>query len=480
VSLPAARRPAPAPVAERDELALAMDRACGARPIEGNRIDLYSESPRALDAMLELVARAERWIHFENYIIRGDRTGRRFADALAARARAGVRVRVLYDALGSLGTSRGFWRRLAQAGVEVRAFHPLLSLRPFDVLSRDHRKLVVGDGTHAMTGGLCVGDEWAGDPARQRLPWRDTMLAISGSAVPALDRAFGRVWRRAGVPLPPDERVGSAEATGGCTARIVEGVPGRARIYRAVQLLAAGAAQRLWITDAYLIPPAALYASLLDAARDGVDVRLLVPGTSDIPVLRNFTRVGYRELLRAGVRVFEYQGPMLHAKTLLADRRWARVGSSNLNVSSLLTNYELDVVVESETLTDALADQFERDLAAGREIALMARRRGRLPARLMGTPAAAGDPLTTTGEHKRSGYELGAVAVVALRRVAGGLRRAIAWTAALTCAGLGALLLLFPRVTSIVLAAGTFWLAATFGLYALERRRAREYDDDGL
>ena len=480
MSLPAARRPAPAPVAERDELALAMDRACGARPIEGNRIDLYSESPRALDAMLELVARAERWIHFENYIIRGDRTGRRFADALAARARAGVRVRVLYDALGSLGTSRGFWRRLAQAGVEVRAFHPLLSLRPFDVLSRDHRKLVVGDGTHAMTGGLCVGDEWAGDPARQRLPWRDTMLAISGSAVPALDRAFGRVWRRAGVPLPPDERVGSAEATGGCTARIVEGVPGRARIYRAVQLLAAGAAQRLWITDAYLIPPAALYASLLDAARDGVDVRLLVPGTSDIPVLRNFTRVGYRELLRAGVRVFEYQGPMLHAKTLLADRRWARVGSSNLNVSSLLTNYELDVVVESETLTDALADRFERDLSAGREIALMARRRGRLPARLMGTPATAGDALTTTGEHKRSGYEIGAVAVVALRRVAGGLRRAIAWTAALTCAGLGALLLLFPRVTSIVLAAGTFWLAATFGLYALERRRAREYDDDGL
>src|SRR3989442_1699725 len=395
-----------------------MDRACGARPIEGNRIDLYSESPRALDAMLELVARAERWIHFENYIIRGDRTGRRFADALAARARAGVRVRVLYDALGSLGTSRGFWRRLAQAGVEVRAFHPLLSVRPFDVLSRDHRELVVGDGTHAMTGGLCVGDEWAGAPARQRLPWRDTMRAISGSAVPALDRAFGRVWRRAGVPLPPDERVGSAEATGGCTARIVEGVPGRARIYRAVQLLAAGAAQRLWITDAYLIPPAALYASLLDAARDGVDVRLLVPGTSDIPVLRNFTRVGYRELLRAGVRVFEYQGPMLHAKTLLADRRWARVGSSNLNVSSLLTNYELDVVVESETLTDALADQFERDLAAGREIALMARRRGRLPARLMGTPATAGDALTTTGEHKRSGYELGAVAVVALRRVA--------------------------------------------------------------
>src|SRR2546428_9487528 len=202
VSLPAAR--GPALVAERDELALAMDRACGARPIEGNSIELYSESPRALDAMLELIARAERWVHFENYIIRGDRTGRRFADALEARARAGVPVRVLYDALGSLGTPRRFWRRLRQAGVEVRAFHPLLSLRPFELLSRDHRKLVVADGTHAMTGGLCVGDEWAGDPARRRLPWRDTMLPVRGSAGAALGRPVRpRLWVARRPPPPP-------------------------------------------------------------------------------------------------------------------------------------------------------------------------------------------------------------------------------------------------------------------------------------
>ena len=480
MSLPAARRPAPAPVAERDELALAMDRACGARPIDGNRIDLYSESPRALDAMLELVARAERWIHFENYIIRGDRTGRRFADALAARARAGVRVRVLYDALGSLGTSRGFWRRLAQAGVEVRAFHPLLSLRPFDVLSRDHRKLVVADGTHAVTGGLCVGDEWAGDPARRRLPWRDTMLAISGSAVPALDRAFGRVWRRAGVPLPPDELVGSAEATGGCTARIVEGVPGRARIYRAVQLLAAGAAQRLWITDAYLIPPAALYASLLDAARDGVDVRLLVPGTSDIPVLRNFTRVGYRELLRAGVRVFEYQGPMLHAKTLVADRRWARVGSSNLNVSSLLGNYELDLVAEGDGLTATLATQFLHDMTQSREIVLMARRRLPLPPKLVdaaAVPAASPLPTPAPVPYKRSLRERQAAAAVALMQAAGAARRMLAGAAAALFFIIGVMLIILPLMTSTVLAVGalatSFWVAG----YALALRRRRRESD---
>src|SRR5437899_8863861 len=231
-----------------------------------------------------------------------------------------------------------------------------------------------------MSGGLCVGVEGVGGPARCRLPWRDTMLAVRGSAVPALDRAFGRVWRRAGAPLPPDELAASVDGAGGCTARVVEGVPGGARVYRAVQLLAAGAARRLWITDAYLVPPAPLYASLLDAARGGVDVRVLVPGTSDLPVVRNFTRVGYRELLQAGVRIFEYQGPMIHAKTLVADARWARVGSSNLNVSSLLTNYELDVVAECDELARALGEQFLRDLAVSREIVLLPRPR-RLPSK---------------------------------------------------------------------------------------------------
>jgi cardiolipin synthase A/B len=203
-----------------------------------------------------------------------------------------------------------------------------------------------------------------------------------------------------------------------------------------------------------------------------------VPGASDLPVLRNFTRVGYRALLRAGVRVFEWQGPMLHAKTLLVDRRWARVGSTNLNVSSLLTNYELDLVAECEELTDALAAQFRRDLAFSREVVLRPRRL-RLPPRLVGAPAVPSAEAVRPVPHKRSGYELGAVAVVAVRRVAGGARRAIAWTAVGACLGLGTLLLVFPQVMSITLAAGAFSLALVFGLFALERRRSREEAADG-
>ena len=465
-------RVAPAPP---DELSRAIDRAAGARPIGGNRLEHYPDSPRALDAMVAAIVAARATIHFENYIIRDDATGRRFADVLAERARAGVRVRVLYDALGSLGTSHRYWRGLRQAGAEVRAFHPLLTPRPFELLQRDHRKLLATDGEWAMIGGLCIGDEWAGDPARGRRPWRDTMVAVSGPAAAALDGAFARIWSRAGPALPPDELASDPAPCGSSIVRVVEGMPGRARVYRAVQLLAATAAERLWITDAYLIAPATLYASLIDAARSGVDVRLLVPGASDLPILRNFTRVGYRDLLRAGVRVFEYQGPMIHAKTMLVDRRWARVGSSNLNVSSLLTNYELDLAAECEALTGELADQFRRDLASSREIVLQARRL-LLPPKLVGAPAAQSKP-ASDAPHKRSGYELGAVAVVALRRVAGGLRRAMASTAALASAGIGILLLAFPRIMSGVLAAGAFAVALAFGLYAFERRRSRDADD---
>ena len=474
MSVPTRRRAGAPPVGRRDDLALAIDRAAGAQPIAGNQLEHYAHSPSALDAMVSQIAAARRWVHFENYIIRDDATGRRFAAALIERARAGLPVRVLYDALGSLGTSHRYWRALAQAGVEVRPFHPLLTRHLTELLSRDHRKLLVTDGTRAMLGGLCIGDEWAGDPARRRHPWRDTMVAVTGPAAAAFDRVFARIWRRVGDPLPPDQAVTDPEPQGTSTARVVEGEPGRARVYRAVQLLAATATRRLWITDAYLIPPAPLYASLLDAARGGVDVRLLVPGTSDLPVLRSATRGGYRQLLRAGVRIFEYQGPMLHAKTLLVDQRWARVGSSNLNVSSLLTNYELDLVAECEHLTGELAAQFHRDLAASREIVLEPRR-GPLPARLVGTPAAASQ--VPTAPHRRSSYEVGAVAVVALRRVAGGLRRPVAGTAALACLGAGALLLVVPRLMGIVFATGAFLLAIALGMYALERRRARDVDD---
>jgi cardiolipin synthase len=473
----AASRAIRAAVAPADELALAIERTASARAIAGNTLQQHPDSPAAIEAILAVIAAAQDWIHFENYIIRSDRTGRMIADALADRSRAGVRVRVLYDALGSFGTGPRFWRALRRAGVEVRPFHPILTGHPFDLFVRDHRKLVVADGTTAMVGGLCIGDEWAGDPARGRQAWRDTMVTVRGPAAAALDATFADVWSRTGPPLDSAERNADPKPCGEVAVQVVAGLPFEGRMYRATELIAAAARERLWITDAYLVPPATLYAALLEAARNGVDVRLLVPGASDLPILRSFTRVGYREMLRAGVRVFEWLGPMIHAKTLVADRHWARVGSSNLNVSSLLGNFELDLLTDDPAAAEELAAQFRRDLQTSREVVLRPRHR-MLPPRLVGTAHEELDGrMGSSLPRVPSGYQLGAVAVVALRRVAGGLRRAIAGTAALLFLLIGALLLVFPRVMGIVLAAGAFWLSLGFGVYAFGRRRARERED---
>jgi cardiolipin synthase len=460
----------------------ALDRATGARPIPGNIVRHISISSDALDTMLEMIAGAERTVHFENYIIQDDNTGSRFATAWAERARAGVRVRILYDAFGCRSTSGRFWRELRSSGVDVRPFRPIWTSGPIEAFSRDHRKLLVVDSERAMTGGLCIGDEWAGDPQNGRECWRDTMIVICGPAVAALEASFGRMWARAGRPLPEDETAPAPEECGPSAVRVVEGLPGQSRIYRAVQLLAAAVTERLWITDAYLVAPPPLYASFVDAARGGVDVRLLLPGTSDIPIVRIFTRGGYRELLHAGARIFEYRGPMLHAKTLVGDHEWSRVGSSNLNVSSLLGNYELDLVAEHEGLTATVATQFLHDMTRSREIVLMARRRLRLPPKLVAAAAVSPSHTvvpsqTPVPQHKRTLRERQAIAVVALMQVAGGTRRMLAGTAAVAFLVMGVMLVLFPIVTSTVLAVGalatSLWLA---GVAVARRRRRRESD----
>lgn len=451
----------------------ALDRATGARPIPGNTVRHISISTDALDTMIAMIASAERTVHFENYIIHDDRTGSRFAAALVARARAGVRVRVLYDAFGCLGTGRAYWRELRSHGVDVRPFRPIWSTGPIAALSRDHRKLLVVDGERAMTGGLCIGDEWAGDPTNGRACWRDTMVEVCGPAVAALEGAFGRMWARAGRALPEHEITPEPKECGPSAVRVVEGFPGQSRIYRAVQLLAAAVTERLWITDAYLMAPPPLYAAFVDAARSGVDVRLMLPGTSDIPIIRIFTRTGYRELLHAGARIFEYRGPMLHAKTFVGDHEWARVGSSNLNVSSLLGNYELDLVAEHDGMTATLARQFLHDMGHSREVVLMARRRLPLPPRLVDTTAVQEPP----PQHKRSMRERQAVAAIALMAAAAGARRTLAGAAATVFLVVGVMLILFPIVTSTVLAvcalATSVWIA---GFVVARRRRRRESD----
>lgn len=449
----------------------AMTRAAGSRPIPGNRVTPLIDGQDAYRAMREAIAGARHWIHFENYIIRSDEVGWEFANLLAAQARAGVRVRVLYDWVGSFATSRRYWRFLRDAGVEVRAFNPFRFLNVVGVFSRNHRKLVVADGRRAVTGGLCIGCEWTGS-GKPEEAWRDTAVEIIGPASAVLDQAFGVTWGAAGGVIPAGELAAEVSVSGGADVRVIAGEPGLERAYRVIELLAAGAVERLWITDAYLVAPPRLFQALRDAARDRVDVRLLVPGTSDIPLVRNLTRIGYRDLLAAGVRIFEWDGPMLHAKTITSDGRWVRVGSSNINPASLVGNYELDVLIEDPAVAEPLEAQLRKDVLQSREVS---RRPIRGPQRIsqrLPTALTRSEPASPV-RYRRPAREIRQRAVVALRTLAGSARRSVFGPLSILLVLLASLFILLPRPMAYAFGGLCVWFAIGAAWEAF-RRRARD------
>jgi cardiolipin synthase A/B len=220
--------------------------------------------------------------------------------------------------------------------------------------------------------GMCIGDEWAGRPDQAIPPWRDTGVDFRGPVAAQVDRAFSRTWALTGPPLPPDEVPDPRESGryGDVGVRVVEGEPGRSRIYRLTQMIAVGVERRLWITDPYFVAPPAMNESLASAARDGVDVRIIVPAYNNWPIVGGMSRAGYRYLLEAGVRLFEWEGPMIHAKTTVADGAWSRIGSTNMNMASLLGNWELDVVMLDRGFAAGMEALFLQDLAASVEVTI--------------------------------------------------------------------------------------------------------------
>ncbi|MDQ0007973.1 cardiolipin synthase [Luteibacter jiangsuensis] len=358
----------------------ALSRSAGAPLIGGNAVELLIDAQAHFDAWLAAIAAARRHVFLENYIIRDDRVGKAFRDALVERAKAGVFVAVIADWVGCLGQSRSsFWAPLREAGGQVRIYNPPTLGSSFGWVSRDHRKVLVVDGEVGFLSGVCLSEKWLGDPGRQVPPWRDTGVMLRGPAIAEIEHAFADSWREAGEPLPEDERLrplSSLATAGDVSLRVIATQPSTAGMYRLDQMVAAMARQTLWLTDAYFVGVAPYVQALCAAARDGVDVRLLVPGSSDIPMVASMSRSGYRPLLKAGIRVFEWNGSMLHAKTAVADGRWARVGSSNLNIASWLGNREIDVAVEDAGFATRLATQYEADLENATEI-LLRRRRSR-------------------------------------------------------------------------------------------------------
>ena len=355
----------------------ALSRSAGAPLLGGNTVELLIDGEAHFASWLAAIRGAQRCVLLENYIIRDDAVGRAFRDALAERARAGVFVAVVADWMGCLGQSgHTFWQPLRAAGGEVRIFNPPQLGQPFGWISRDHRKLLVVDGTQGFLSGVCISAKWLGDARRGVPPWRDTGVALRGPVVAEMQAAFAQSWAETGAELPPFAATGDS-AGGNVALRLIATQPASAGIYRLDQMIAALARKTLWLTDAYFVGTAPYVQALTAAARDGVDVRLLVPGTSDIPMVASLSRSGYRPLLQAGIRVFEWNGSMLHAKTAVADGQWARVGSSNLNLASWLSNREIDVAIEDAGFAAQLAAQYEQDLGHATEIVLSPRRHRR-------------------------------------------------------------------------------------------------------
>jgi len=345
---------------------------------ENNRISLMKNGPDTYDDWLAAIARAKRWIHLDNYIIADDEVGYRFARALSAKAKEGVSVRVLHDWFGCMNVPRSFWRGMREAGVEVKAVNPPASGPPLGAIRRDHRKLLAVDGEYASTGGVCIADGWLVTSPETGLPYRDTAVSVRGPVVADINRAFTSLWAEMVEELPDEERPepGAVQAAGDTPARLVIQEPRRMRTLRMLELLTAGVQERLWITDPYFLSMPILTQSLMATARDGVDVRVLTPATNNIAWIGSVSRAGYRQFLEAGVRIFEYGGPMIHAKTLVADGWLSKVGSTNLNFSSLVANWEIDLLVEDDDFASQMEELFEDDVSKSREVRLESSGRG--------------------------------------------------------------------------------------------------------
>ncbi len=370
----------------RSVLFLGM-RLTGLPPRAGNRVELLLDNERAFDSKTEAIRRAERSVWAEYYTIENDGTGRAFLAELVERAWAGCEVRLLYDAVGSSDIPEESLEALRAAGGKTESFLPLNPLRKrWSAHLRNHRKLLVVDERIGFTGGMNVGDEYAAGRraragsgrGRRNRPWHDAHLRIEGPAVFDLATVFAEDWTFASgerlvpssIPLPSRD--------GSVVAALPSGPDQPANANAHVYFAAlSGALERCWLTTPYFVPDEPTVRALCNAAYRGIDVRVLVPAESDVPLAQAAGRFFYGTLLRSGVRIFEFLPALLHAKTVVVDGSWALVGSANLDFRSFSLNFELGALVFDRDFATLLENRFTGDLAQSREVTLAAvERRG--------------------------------------------------------------------------------------------------------
>lgn len=345
-------------------------------PLEGgNTVTTLNNGDEIFPAMLEAIRSAKVSITFETFIFYEGKIGREFTDALVDRARAGVKVHLLIDAVGSAKVDKGYLTELTSAGAQVHLYHPL---RWYDLSSaarlnnRTHRKLLVVDGRVGFTGGVGIGDEWLGN-AQGPEHWRDTHYRVTGPAVAHLQAAFADNWLESdGTLLHGDTYFPKLEGTGSQFAQMFMSSPegGGSESLQLMYLMSFAAARtQIRIGTGYFVPDDLTIQSLVDARKRGVRIQILVPGPlTDVPVARNASRALWGDLLKAGVEFYEYQPTMYHCKLLVVDGHWTSIGSANVDNRSFRLNAEANLNVLDPHFAAEQARIFDEDLKKGRRV----------------------------------------------------------------------------------------------------------------
>lgn len=345
----------------------------GSAVVPGNRVEILLNGDEIFPAKLRAIKAARKSINYAQYVWEKGQPSEDIANALADRCEAGIPVNVLLDAVGALSMPAEYRKRMVDAGCRVETFRPLGSFAVDKVNYRNHRRILVVDGRVGIVGGSGTSGKWGGN-GKQQDHWRDTDVLVEGPVVEQMQGAFAENWLEAtGIALGgKDYFPRPTEAKGDVAAQAVRSSPsgGSAAMYTMYLLAMASAQQSIYITNPYFLPDAKMIETLVETARKGVKVKLLLPGAIDHNLVRQASRSELGRLLRAGVEVYEYRPAMLHAKTMVVDSRWATVGSTNLDRRSFALNDEINLVVYNQSVAGRLERVFQDDLTRSTQVTL--------------------------------------------------------------------------------------------------------------
>ncbi|MBI4697351.1 MAG: cardiolipin synthase B [Nitrospirae bacterium] len=357
------RSPADSVVKETAVEKAAIENILGVPFTEKNHVRLLKSGKEIFQAIFDSVANAKEIICIEFYIFKNDATGNKMADLLKEKAGLGVNVYILYDHFGSLTTPLSFWQDLKKAGINLRASHPFKWSAPRRYIHRDHKKLLIIDGETAFTGGFNIGDEYHGYIRKWKQPWRDTGIYLKGPVAAILLDMFKNSWTAwKGQPIKLDNI--NQPVPGGIPVIpvLTSSAKGRKKLRKLFFHSISSAKNKIFITNAYFTPSRRMLTVLSDAVKRGVDVKILLPGKSDIAPVFYASRAFYSRLLRAGVEIYNYQNQILHAKTAVIDTCRSIIGSANLDFQSLRRNDESNVGILNNDFGSEMTKIFFEDL----------------------------------------------------------------------------------------------------------------------